>query len=191
MRTRMTTTGRLLWLLALYLDVHACVVSVPKTLRSLSGDPRCRRHRQMIEEYLRNRQKLNQTAHDLKRRGYLQAKVFGNTRGFILTSKGEEKLFYAKLHDPTSRTKLAGGQWLMAFFDIPERLKREREILRTNLRLLEFEPLQKSIWVTRNDVRAELRAFLNKRQLMDYVKLLLVKELGKEGKEQSANLCYR
>jgi len=66
----------------------------------------------------------------------------------------------------------------MVFFDIPERLKREREFLRANLRLLGFEPLQKSIWVTRDDVRTELRTLLKTRQLGEHVKLLLVKELG-------------
>jgi len=177
-RIPITASARLLWLLAFYLDIHNCIVSVPKTLRAISGNPQCRRHRQWIEESLRKRQTLNQAVHNLKRRGYLQKKVFGDVRGYILTSKGETKLFHQTLRDPTNRTTLSGGQWLMVFFDIPERLKREREFLRANLRLLGFEPLQKSIWVTRDDVRTELRTLLKTRQLGEHVKLLLVKELG-------------
>ena len=176
---QLSLSGRLLVLLARYLDFHERVVSVPRTLRYLAGDPRVGRHRRWAQEYLRHRQRLRQTLHTLKRRGYLQEKLFGTTRGYVMTPKGETKLLQLKLRDASARGRLPGGQWLMAFFDVPESRKREREMLRTNLKMLGFESVQKSVWVTRADVRRELRQWVAGRQLAPCVRLLLVRELGR------------
>lgn len=177
MATQIPGSGRLLLLLARYLDYHERVVSVSRTLRYLAGDRRIEKHRRWAVEYLRQRQRLRQTMHSLKRRGYLQEKVFGTTRGYVLTPKGEGKLLQLKLRDTAARKPLPDGQWLMAFFDVPESRKRERERLRANLKLLGFELVQKSVWVTRVDVRRELRQWLAVCQLTPCVRLLLVREL--------------
>ncbi len=171
-----TPSGRLLLLLARYLDYHERVVSVSRTLRYLAGDRRVGRHRRWAEEYLEQRQRLHQTVHNLKRRGYLQEKVFGKTQGYILTPKGETRLLALKLMDASAQKQLPNGQWLMAFFDVPESRRREREMLRANLKRLDFEPLQKSVWVTRVDVRGELRRWLTAHQLAPCVRLLIVRE---------------
>lgn len=174
---RITLSGRLLLLLARFLDYHERIHSVTLTMRYLVGDPRIGRQRRWAEEYLRQRQRLRRTMHSLKRRGYLQEKVFGRTRGYVLTPKGKTKLLQLKLQEASGGKRLSGGQWLMAFFDVPESRKRERDILRTNLKLLGFEPVQKSVWVTRVDVRRELRQWLTGHQLSACVRLLLVREL--------------
>lgn len=174
-----TLSGRLLLLLARFLDYHERIHSITLTMRHLVGDRRLGRHRQWAIEYLRHREKLHQVMHGLKRRGYLQEKVFGKTRGYVLTPKGEAKLCQLQLTEAAKRPKLPGGQWLMVFFDVPEAQKRAREILRAQLRLLGFEPVQKSVWVTRADVRLPLRRWLAMRQLARYAKLLLVKEFEK------------
>jgi len=176
---KITLTGRLLLLLARYLDFHDRVVSVPRTLRYLAGDPSVSRHRQWAQEYLRHRPRLIRTMHNLKRRGYLQEKIFGTTRGYVLTRKGESKLLRLRLQDSSARERLPHGQWLMAFFDIPESRKREREMLRANLKLLGFEPVQKSVWIARDDVRHELRQWLTAHQLAPHVRMLLVQEFRK------------
>lgn len=179
---KISASGRLLLLLARFLDYHERIHSITLTMRYLAGDPRLGRHRRWAMEYLRQRQQLNHMMLGLKRRGYLQEKVFGKTRGYILTPKGEMKLLQLKLRDTAERKRLSGDQWLMVFFDIPETHRRERESLRMNLRLLGFELVQKSVWVTRFDVRSELRQWVAMRHLTQYVRLLLVKELDHEGR---------
>lgn len=176
---QLTHSGRLLLLLARFLDYHERVHSITLTLRHLAGDPRLGRHRRWAREYLRHREKLHQATHTLKRRGYLEEKVFGQSRGYVLTPKGEVKLLQLEMIETVQRPLLPGGQWLIVFFDVPEDQRRMRDFLRSQLRFLGFEPVQKSVWVTRTDVRLQLRKWLEVHQLGRYAKLLLVKEFKK------------
>ena len=52
------------------------------------------------------------------------------------------------------------GFWLAIAFDIPEKKRRARELLRRELRTMHFVEAQKSIWVTPYDVEKELLVLL-------------------------------
>lgn len=176
---KISASGRLLLLVARFLDYHERIHSITLTMRYLAGDPRLGHHRRWALAFLQRRQQLNQMMQGLKRRGYLQDQVFGKAHGYVLTPKGEARLLQLQWRNATQRKRLPDEQWLMVFFDIPETHRRERESLRRNLRLLNFEPVQKSVWVTRLDVRSELRQWLATNQLTRYVRLLLVKEMDR------------
>lgn len=174
-----TLTERLLLLCGDYLDVHRRFTS-PSLIGALSGDPRLRKHRKLMERYLRNRrrkQQLYQAIYDLKRRGYLQEKVLGNARGYVLSPLGERKIFQFRVGVGTARPKLPAGQWLMVFFDVPEEKRKVRDALRSGLRSLDFEPLQRSVWVTRCRVGRELNRLIDLLDARSYAKPLLVREL--------------
>lgn len=52
------------------------------------------------------------------------------------------------------------GKWRMAIFDIPESHRRVRNLFRRNLKYWEFKILQKSVWVTKLDVKSELKKII-------------------------------
>ena len=174
-----TLTERLLLVLADYLDLHRRFTS-RSLIGALTGDPRLRQHRRLMERYLKDRhrrQRLYQAIYDLKRRGFLQEQVLGNARGYVLSPLGEKKIFRFRIGAGTARPKLPAGQWLMVFFDIPEEQRKIRDALRSGLRSLEFEPLQRSVWATRYRVGKELHRLIHLLGAGAYAKSLLVREL--------------
>ena len=83
---------------------------------------------------------LSVTLHRLKKRGLLQ--LDGKT--WRIARKGKEHL--SKIFPRRSWDRLAGPKRVVIVFDIPERAKKKRDWLRTELRVLGFSMLQQSVW---------------------------------------------
>lgn len=152
-----------------------------QTFTAMPGDPRLRRHRRWIEKYIkdrRKRQKLNATFQTLKRREILQEKILNNSRGYILTPKGKIKILRLKIKK-LNKKKNQNKYWLMVLFDIPERLRKTRDIFRKTLHELGFEQLQKSVWITPYDVLSELKELISNCSLEKFVRFLFIKEIQK------------
>lgn len=94
-----------------------------------------------------------------------------NSKGTpALTDKGYKKL------KPFKPIELKNSH-LMVIFDIPEEIRHKRRKLRYILRQLEFRQVQKSVWVTKLDVRKYLRTKINLYSLSPYVKIYEVSEI--------------
>lgn len=70
------------------------------------------------------------------------------------------------------------GIWRMVIFDIPEKNKKVRKALRKTLRILEFYPLQKSVWVSKSNYTKELRKWVKDLELTNYIRVVETKSLG-------------
>lgn len=81
-----------------------------------------------------------------------------------LTHKGRKKI---KAYKPA---KLKGA-CLMVIFDIPEEARHKRNHLRTLLKELSFEQIQKSVWTSDKDHREYLTAEIAEHGLQGYVKV--------------------
>lgn len=81
-----------------------------------------------------------------------------------LTKKGLKKV------KPYKPERLKGSR-LMVIFDIPEERRYKRNRLRTLLRELSFNQVQKSVWTSDYDHRQYLRAEIADMQLQEYVKV--------------------
>lgn len=174
-----TLTEQLLLFFADYLDLHRRFTSLSLS-SAIPGDPRLKKHRRLMERYLhdrRRRRQLAQAIYDLKRRGYLQEQVLGRARGYVLSPLGERKIFLCRIGAAKARAMLPAGQWLMVFFDVPEQRRNIRDALRSGLRSLDFEPLQRSVWVTRYRVGRELGELIRLLGAQSYAKPLLVRSL--------------
>jgi hypothetical protein len=77
-----------------------------------------------------------------------------------VTPKGREKIIKNSLKDKLNKEIEWNGFWLAIAFDIPEKKRRARELLRRELRTMHFVEAQKSIWVTPYDVEKELLVLL-------------------------------
>lgn len=102
----------------------------------------------------------------LKKRGLIE--VEGGTPR--LTRKGFASL---RIYKPE---KLESA-YLMVIFDIPESDRRKRQQLRTLLRELRFQQVQKSVWMTHYECRDYLRAEIQELQLEGCVRVLEAYEL--------------
>ncbi len=119
---------------------------------------------------------FNQLVCCLKKRGYIKIKNLEQNKGVILTKKGMGKVLTAKLKIK-NKQKRSDGKWQMIIFDIPEKKRHLRDLLRDNLRILNYKKLQQSIWICPYDVQKETELILKKHSLDQYVKLFLIEEI--------------
>lgn len=108
---------------------------------------------------------LSQTIYQLKRRGYLEQIEIEGQKYLKLTAKGRLKTIKRKI------LKQWDGYWRIIAFDIEETKKRTRDLFRSKLRELNCMPIQKSVWITPNDISFELQELielLNLEKNVDY-----------------------
>lgn len=71
----------------------------------------------------------------------------GSTR-IVITEKGREKALEFKIHTMRiAKPSRWDGKWRVVMFDVPEKKKRHRDVLREKLQDLKFLELQKSVLV--------------------------------------------
>ncbi len=171
-------TDKLLLFIAHVIDLNIKFRNWQEALLLLDN-PKLGYHRRWLEKYLDNRNKRQQiqmALHNLSRRGYLQKKVFDKTEGYFLTLKGRLKVFDAQIR-LKKKKKLSSGNWILVFYDVPETLRRTRNIFRSKLINLGFEQVQKSVWMSPFDVNNELSKIINELGLDKYAKPLIIKKM--------------
>ncbi len=168
---------RLLLLIADAIDININFRNW-KELAYIMDNPKLRYHRVWVEKFFRNRrkkQKFYSALNNLKRRGYIQEQVFKDSKGYLLTLKGEFSLLSTKIKN-SKKQKFHGKKWLMVFFDIPEKTKRTRELFRRQLYSLGFEQMQKSVWVSQYNIRKEIEEIIKILKISKFVKILRVEK---------------
>ena len=129
-------------------------------------------------EYERKKAKrqFSQFVNYLKKKGYIKIKNLKEKRGVIITKKGINKVLVAKIKSK-ERKRRNDKKWQMIIFDIPEKKRHLRDLLRENLHFLGYRMLQQSIWVCPYNVFKETEAFIREYSLDQYVKLFLIEEI--------------
>jgi len=69
------------------------------------------------------------------------------------------------------------GKWIMLIFDVPERKRYLRDLLRSAIYFLGYKMFQRSVWVCPYDVLKKTEALLRKYSLDQYVKIFLIEEI--------------
>lgn len=135
------------------------------------------RHR-LRREYERQKAKtsFSQFIHYLQHKGYIRVKALEGTQGIMLTPKGAEKVLRVK-RKLKEKKRRNDGKWIMIVFDIPEKRKSTREILRAALVDLGYQRFQQSVWVCPYDVYAETEELVRQYRAIPYVRLFLIEEI--------------
>ena len=105
-------------------------------------------------------EQVRQSIYKLKRNDYVKWK-FDKRRNIAmleLTPKGKKVFGRAKLDDITIIKKDKwDGQWRFFLFDVPEKRRSFRDVLRAKLKNLGFFQFQKSVWIYPFECEKELR----------------------------------
>lgn len=130
------------------------------------------------QEYERQKDRINfsKLIYYLRCKGYIKRANLSQGRGAILTAKGTEKILKIKLVN-TKKKKRPDGKWQMVIFDIPEKKRVFRDILREALVNLGYQKFQVSVWVCPYDVFEETQGVIRRYSLDSYVKLFLIEEV--------------
>ena len=123
-----------------------------------------------------SRQQFSKLVSYLKKQGYIKIKSLQQKEGIIITKKGIEKALVASANIQ-KRKKREDEKWLMVMFDVPEKRRISRNLLRSILQNFGFQKFQHSVWVTPYDVADALEKVLALHALDEYVKMFVIKEI--------------
>jgi len=101
---------------------------------------------------------------------------------FTLTEKGEKErnnILY-KLDIEKGKLEKWDGRWRVLIFDIPEKYRKYRKFLRTELIDYGFEPLQKSVWVSPYRVSENLKDAIEELGIEKWAKIMVADALFDE-----------
>ncbi len=86
-----------------------------------------------------------------------------------LTDRGREKAVLAKIKFDSQKWD---GKWRLVIFDIPEKKRSVRDLLRSKLKQWDFVYLQQSVWVSKKDCTEVLRNFIKSVGIEDWVMVI-------------------
>lgn len=112
----------------------------------------------------------------LKRRGYLEEVELEGERYLKMTTKGKLKIIKKKILGKWDEL------WRIIAFDIPETRKKTRDVFRSKLIEIGCKPIQKSVWITPNDISVELENLIDLLDLEDNVDYFISKAVTGEEK---------
>lgn len=95
-----------------------------------------------------NRSFFDQTINRLKKQKLVRIDYEDGQPVVRITNEGRVRALRYKLLEMTvKKPKVWDKKWRLVIFDIPEKYKRMREILRYHLKMMDFYKLQKSVWL--------------------------------------------
>ncbi|OGY09716.1 MAG: hypothetical protein A2700_00585 [Candidatus Blackburnbacteria bacterium RIFCSPHIGHO2_01_FULL_44_64] len=93
-----------------------------------------------------------------------------------LTDKGRKKAVIAELQSPGEKWD---RKWRVVIFDIPEKRRAARDLLRHNLKSWGFTSWQKSVWVSKKDCTKALRKYISSIGIEEWVLILETDNIGR------------
>ena len=93
-----------------------------------------------------------------------------------LTDMGRDKILWEKIKNSNEKWD---GKWRVVIWDIPEKRRVARDLLRYKLKQLGFERLQKSVWACQKNCTKELREFIRKVGIGDWVIVMEANDIGR------------
>ncbi len=124
----------------------------------------------------KNKIKFNNLIHYLKKNNYIKVKNLENKKAIILTKDGLDKALKASFKIGL-KNKRKDGRWVMLIFDIPQKYRKSRDVLRSVLYDLGYKMFQQSVWVTPYDVSEKTERSLQFYSLEKFVKIFLIEEI--------------
>lgn len=134
-----------------------------------------------FEKYV-ERQKLSKLIYKLKKEGLVVKKPgkLQSAAQWILTKKGRRRKeeLSQKLLERSGYQIKDSHEIKIVIFDIPEPERRKRAWLRSVLKRLKYEMLQRSVWVGKTVLPERFFEDLHKRNILSYVEVLMVTKGG-------------
>lgn len=118
---------------------------------------------------------LSQALKRLREKGLIDF-VSDDKLVYKLTDKGREKAVLTSLS--SQYDEKWDGRWRLVIFDIPEKRKTARNLLRGNLKKWGFVQWQKSVWATKKNCTEVLRNFIKNVGIEDWVMVLESDNVG-------------
>ena len=117
---------------------------------------------------------IRQSIRRLEKQGFLERK----DDKYILSKLGKKLAEYVKIRKKSIEKKW-DGKYRVVIFDIPEKEKESRNWLRQELYLLDYQQLQKSVFISKHSLTKDLIKEIKSRKIGNGVNYLLVDKVYK------------
>jgi predicted transcriptional regulator len=146
----------------------------PRSFRDVAN-PEWRELRVFYEEKKRKRGFVEFVSY-LKQQGYIVEQKGKSVGALQLTRKGNQKALEAakKIQELPVRRD---GKMTMLMFDIPKNKERVRQVFRSTLELLDYQMLQKSVWVSDKEVLKETKKVIKEYGLNECINLFIIEKI--------------
>jgi DNA-binding transcriptional regulator PaaX len=131
-----------------------------------------------IDKKIKSRTYIPNVLSRLRARGFIVFEGGGRHRRVRITASGRTYLVAkrsALFHRPKSRSW--DGYWRMVIFDIPERIKTVRDLLRRELAEVGFKKLQASVWVSPDECEEYIKLLKADWRIGKYLIYLKTKDI--------------
>lgn len=126
-------------------------------------------------DYPLNKASLAKALQRLREGGYIEL-LEDKDLIYRLTDKGREKTVLAELKSSDGKWD---GKWRIVIFDIPEKRRSARDLLRYNLKSWGFTSWQQSVWVTKKNCTKPLRKYIKNIGIEDWVMVVESDNIGR------------
>lgn len=126
-------------------------------------------------DYPLHKHVLSQTIKRLRENGLIDF-VDDEKLAIKLTDKGREKAILTKIMFDEDKWD---GLWRLVIFDIPEKRRIARDLLRIKLKSWGFKPWQQSVWVTKKNCTKPLREYIKNIGIEDWVMVIESSNIGR------------
>lgn len=92
----------------------------------------------------------------LREQGYIDLENYNNHLTAKLTDAGKSEAVLRKI----LTNEAWDGKWRVVIWDIPEKHRKARDILRSKLKTWGFKPWQKSVWASQKNITQVLKDFI-------------------------------
>ena len=129
-----------------------------------------------------NRSDFNRTVKRLYKNNLISIQESGDQLTLKLEKKGREKAIAYSLDDiQLKEPKKWDGKWRIIIFDIPESRKLARVVLQRKLKMLNFQQLQKSVYVHPYPCEDEIEFIRSVYEVRQYVTVMLAEKIENDG----------
>ncbi|OGZ64106.1 MAG: CRISPR-associated endonuclease Cas2 [Candidatus Staskawiczbacteria bacterium RIFCSPLOWO2_01_FULL_40_39] len=124
----------------------------------------------------KNKKAFSNLVNYAKRKNYIRIKNLEGNMAVMLTKEGLNKVLKASFIIE-GKKKRDDGKWAMLIFDVPEKYRKSRDLLRSVLHNLGYKMFQQSVWITPYDVSDKTEKLLQMYNLDEFVKIFLIEEM--------------
>jgi hypothetical protein len=112
----------------------------------------------------------------LRQWGYVKISTGESVGVLQLTKKGKQKAFEGR-NKTRALPPRKDGKMIMLMYDIPKNKQNVREAFRDALELLDYQMLQKSVWVSDKDVLEETERAAREYNLSPHIHLFIIEKI--------------
>lgn len=174
---RLNITDKFLWDTYSFLsdagDILSSGFKYPTMRNSLPGveNPIFKKYRKE-----KGAKRFSRLIYYLKIKGYIRIDSLSGNQTTMLTKEGIDKALKSSFKFEKQK-KRRDGKWTMIIFDIPQKFRRSRELLRSILINLGFKMFQQSVWISPYDNIEKAEKLIAMHSLDKFVKIFLIEQI--------------